>query len=274
MKPIFSHNGVIRPLSEAQIPADSIESMYGFGVYETLKVRNGILYFVKEHVNRLLHSAECIDLLHSFPQESIEGYIRDLLTDIEEDSLNIKMLLMGSSQQEDAQLYIFPLAPYFPKRSWYRDGVSVCSFVYERWMPQSKSLNMLPSYYYYTHAQKEGHYDALYVDRLGNILEGSRTNIYFMKGREIYSPPKDQVLEGVTMMTLEKAVAGSDFHIHHTKIQYTRIQTYDAAFLSSTSTKIIPVREIDGVQIPISDNLRTLITQYNTWLEASDGLLP
>lgn len=273
MKPAFSHNGVIKPLHEAQIPADRIESMYGFGVYETLKVRGGILYFVKEHVNRLLHSAECIELEHPFSQVSIETFIRNLIQEVQEDSLNIKILLMGAAKKEDAQLYIFPLAPLFPKRSWYRDGVSVCSFVYERWMPQSKSLNMLPSFYYYTHAQKEGHYDALYVDTSGNIREGSRTNIYFMKGTQIVSPPKVDVLEGVTMMTLENAIEKTSFTIHYQKIPYTSIQKYDAAFLSSTSTKIIPVREIDGVALPISNELRALIGQYNDWLDASEGIL-
>lgn len=273
MKPIFSQNGIIRPLSEAQIPANRIESMYGFGVYETLKVRNGILYFVKEHVNRLLHSADCIELEHPFSQESVETCIHQLVESVQADSLNIKMLLMGASQKEDAQLYIFPLAPYFPKRSWYRDGVTVCSFVYERWMPQSKSLNMLPSYYYYTHAKREGHYDALYVDSAGKFREGSRTNIYFMKGTKIVSPPKEDVLEGVTMMTLEKAIENSAFNIRYQRIPYTSIQKYDAAFLSSTSTKIIPIREIDGRAVSISPELRRLIDAYNTWLEKSQGIL-
>ncbi len=206
MKHIFSHNGKLRPVSEAQIPADRIESMYGFGVYETLKVRNGVIYFTQNHIERLLHSAECIELKHQFKSDAISSWIELLVKEVGEEALNIKMLLMGASQKEDAQLYIFPLAPLFPKRSWYRDGVSVSSYVYERWMPQAKSLNMLPSYYYYTHAQKEGHYDALLVDSQGMLREGTRTNIFVMKGTSIVSPPKEGVLEGVTLMTLEKLV--------------------------------------------------------------------
>lgn len=273
MKQIFSVNGEIKPISKAQIPVERIETMYGFGVYETMKVRNGLLYFVENHVDRLFHSASCIDLTHSFTKKQVVTFIQKLLGELSEESLNLKMLLMGGQNVQSATLYLFPLAPFFPKRTWYRDGVSVCSFVYERWMPQSKSLNMLPSYYYYTHAKKEGHYDALFVDNNLNIREGTRTNFYVMKGKKIYSPPKEDVLLGVTMMTLEKAVENSDFSIQYKRIPYISLSSYDGAFLSSTSTKIIPISHIDGNPIPISQDLRELIGHYNTALERSNGLM-
>ncbi len=273
MKQIFSVNGEIRSLSEAQIPAEKIETMYGFGVYETMKVRNGVLYFVDNHVDRLFHSASCIDLEHSFTQKQVVSFIHSLLEELSEESLNLKMLLMGNLAPQEATLYLFPLAPYFPKRNWYRDGVSVCSFIYERWMPQSKSLNMLPSYYYFTQAKKEGHYDALFVDNNLHIREGTRTNFYVMKGKKIYSPPKDEVLEGVTMMTLERAIQQSDFSIQYRKIPYTSLYKYDGAFLSSTSTKIIPISHIDGRQMPISEDLRELLELYNQALDRSEGVM-
>lgn len=273
MKQIFSVNGEIQPLSKAQIPAEKIESMYGFGVYETIKVRNGILYFVDTHVDRLFHSASCIDLPHLFTEEQVTLYIHQLLHKLSEDSLNLKVLLMGSDHPHGAMLYIFALAPFFPKRAWYRDGVSVCSYVYERWMPQAKSLNMLPSYYYYTKAKSEGHYDALFVDNNHNIREGTRTNFYVMKGSKIYSAPKSNVLVGVTMMTLEKAIKNTAFSIQHKQIPYASLSSYDAAFLSSTSTKIIPISSVDGKAMPISQSLYELVDIYNKALDRSEGML-
>ncbi len=273
MKQIFSVNGQIKPLSEAQIPAERIETMYGFGVYETMKVRNGTLYFAENHIDRLFHSASCIELQHPFTAKEVEASVHALLTELSEDALNLKMLLMGSQNPEEATLYLFPLAPFFPKRIWYRDGVSVCSFVYERWMPQAKSLNMLPSYYYFTQAKKEGHYDALFVDNALNVREGTRTNFYVMKGKKIFSPPKEDVLEGVTMMTLERAIRNSSFTIQYKRIPYTSLFSYDAAFLSSTSTKIIPISQIDGKPLEISENFYALMDLYNKALIRSNGLM-
>ena len=273
MKQIFSVNGEIKPLSYAQIPAERIETMYGFGVYETMKARSSILYFADNHIERLFHSADAIGLEHNFTKKQVSTFIHQLLDELSEESLNLKMLLMGSQNPREATLYLFPLAPFFPKRAWYRDGVSVCSFVYERWMPQAKSLNMLPSYYYFTQAKSEGNYDALFVDRNLNIREGTRTNFYVMKGNKIFSPPKTEVLEGVTMMTLERAIQNTEFTIQHKHIPYTSLSSYDAAFLSSTSTKIIPISSVDGKAMPISQNLHDLVDTYNKALDRSNGIM-
>ncbi len=272
MKQIFSQNGRIKPLADAQIPADKIEAMYGFGVYETMKVRKHILYFANEHIDRLLHSARCIKLDHLFTSEHIHQWIKQLVQEAGEESINIKMLLMGGAQEADATLYIFALPPLFPKRSWYKEGVTVKTVLYERWMPQAKSLNMLPSYYYYTQAKSEGHYDVLFKDSQENVHEGSRTNLYVVQGNTLVTPPKDTVLEGVTMKSLERVIAkSSSFSLTYRPISYDELCTAEGAFLSSTSTKIIPIREIDGKPLSIPPQLVELISLYNSSLEGSQG---
>ena len=268
---IYSYNGLILPIDHAVIPINKIERMYGFGVYESLKVRNNTLYFVQQHVDRLMHSARCINLTHDFTPKIITSWIKEFSEKVEEPSINIKMLLLGGETSKKAELFLFPLAPFFPKKEWYRDGVATFSFEYERWMPQSKSLNMLASYYYYHKSKKQGGYDALYVDTLGNIREGSRTNFYAMKGKTIVSPPKKDVLEGVTMMTIEKVIESSDFTIEYRPISKTSLPDFDSVFLSSTSSKILPVASIDSMKFHISSDLKQLIQIYNAALNASSG---
>ncbi|PJC30639.1 hypothetical protein CO051_05210 [Candidatus Roizmanbacteria bacterium CG_4_9_14_0_2_um_filter_39_13] len=268
---LYSRNGIVTPIENAVVSIENIERMYGFGVYESLKIRNNTLYFVEQHVNRLMHSARCINLVHDFTPEIITSWIKEFSEKVEEPSINIKMLLLGGETSKEAELFLFPLAPFFPKKEWYRDGVATFSFEYERWMPQSKSLNMLASYYYYNKSKKQGGYDALYVDHSGNIREGSRTNFYTIKGKKIISPPKQDVLEGVTMMTIEKVIKTSDFSIEYRPIAQKSLLEYDSVFLSSTSSKILPIVSIDGVKFGVSVDLKHLIQIYNTALNASNG---
>ncbi|PIZ62799.1 hypothetical protein COY16_03485 [Candidatus Roizmanbacteria bacterium CG_4_10_14_0_2_um_filter_39_13] len=268
---LFSRNGKIASIDTAVVSIEKIERMYGFGVYESLKVRNNILYFVEQHVDRLMHSAQCINLTHDFTPTVITSWIKEFGEKIAEPSTNIKMLLLGGETPKEAELLLFPLAPFFPKKEWYRDGVTTFSFEYERWMPQSKSLNMLASYYYYNKSKKQGGYDALYVDHSGNIREGTRTNFYAMKGKKIISPPKQDVLEGVTMMTIEKVIESSDFTIEYRPISKTSLPDFDSVFLSSTSSKILPVASIDSMKFHISSDLKQLIQIYNAALNASSG---
>lgn len=268
---LYSRNGKILPISDAVVSIEKIERMYGFGVYESLKVRNNTLYFVKQHVERLFHSARLIDLNHDFTPDIITMWIQEFAKKIEEPSTNIKMLLLGGTKTEDVELLLFPLAPYFPKKEWYRDGVKTFSFAYERWMPQAKSLNMLASYYYYKKSKQQGGYDALFVDSAGNVREGTRTNFYAMKGNVIVSPPKEDVLEGVTMMSLEKIIQRSDYTIEHRLIPLKSLEEFDALFLSSTSSKILPIASVDLMKFVVTPELADLLKIYNTSLDASGG---
>src|SRR5438105_3915586 len=93
----FSKNGQILPIEQATIPLTNIAYSYGFGVYETLKVRGGIVYFVDAHLERLQKSAEIIGLTHQFTNKEIKKYIAELLEKLQlttpESACNIKMLL-------------------------------------------------------------------------------------------------------------------------------------------------------------------------------------
>lgn len=270
--PYFSKNGQILPISEAVMPLNNIEFSYGFGVYENIKVRNGIVYFVKQHIERLQKSAEIIGLTHPFTSNQIETYIQELLEKLEltkDGSVNLKMLLIGGGEP---QLFILSLAPHFPDRKFYSEGIKTITVEYERFLPQAKTLNMLPSYIAYKKAKEQGCYDSLLVDSSGLILEGTRTNFFAVKGRELFTPPAAQVLEGVTRQTVITAAKKAGFAIHEAAIPLAQITEYDGIFLTSTSSKIVPVRQIDAYDFQIPESLRELMQAYDAFLKESKGI--
>lgn len=269
----FSKNGVILPVSDALIPLENIAYQYGFGVYETLKVRNRIIYFVRQHVERLLQSAKIIGLDHAFVHKQIESYIYELNDKLEAQSCNIKILLIGGKTAGDSLLFILPLAPIFPDRKLYTKGATVEAVVYERFLPNAKTLNMLPSYLFYTKAKKNGHYDALFLDKQNNILEGTRTNFFVIKGNTLITPPKEKVLEGVTMQTVIAVATENGFEVKEEEIIYSKLSSFDGAFLTSTSSKIIPIIQIDDLkfsEIPLE--VKRLMKLYDEFLDKSKGV--
>jgi Branched-chain amino acid aminotransferase/4-amino-4-deoxychorismate lyase len=58
----FSRNGKILPISEAVVPLASVEYSYGFGVYESIRVKNKNPIFLSDHLARLMDSAKIIGL--------------------------------------------------------------------------------------------------------------------------------------------------------------------------------------------------------------------
>ena len=114
----FSKNGKVLPIEEASISLSSIEYSYGFGVYETLRASNGQIYFLKDHIERLMESAKIIGLEHSFTEDFIKESIGEIIRKNEIETCNIKMLLIGAPSKEEAQLFIICLNPLFPDKNF------------------------------------------------------------------------------------------------------------------------------------------------------------
>lgn len=272
----FSQNGEILPADRAVVSLENLEYTYGFGVYETMKIRKGILYFSELHVDRLLNSAKIINLDHPFSSDFIQKSLSDFTDYLRKQepelSCNLKILLVGGDKPDNTTLSILPLAPLFPDRSLYKKGVVVGTVEYERWQPQAKSLNMLPSYVYYTQGKQQGWYDTLLVNRRNEITEGTRTNFYTIRGQTIFTPPAGEVLQGVTYLTLRRVLSDSGYELVERSIGLDSLAQFDGAFLTSTSTKIVPIRQIDDFVYPeINVEIKSLMKLYDKFLERGEG---
>lgn len=260
---IFSQNGVILPIEDAHVSLLNIEYSYGYGVYETLKVRNKKLYFIEYHIERLEHSAKTLEISLPFSNQTIQTFLVDFVSQLQTDSCNIKIVLIGGLEPV---LYMFASAPLFPEKKLYTQGASMITYVYERPFPTAKTLNMLPSYIAYKKAKEHGCYDALLIDKQGILLEGTRTNFCTVKEKTIFRAPYERVLEGVTFLTLSTVAKREGFAIVEKEIPIGDITNYDGAFITSTSTKIMPIRQIDTTTLQIPDTIRNLMRAYESML--------
>src|SRR5258708_33757287 len=271
----FSKNGELLPIDQAVVSVRDLHFQYGFGVYEALRVRSSIVYFVEMHVDRLIESAKVIGLEHPYSQQQIVDLIKQVSEKNNLERANIKMLLIGGKTVEESNLSIFPVLPLYPDRKLYKHGATAQTVQYHRFMPNAKTLNMLPSYLFFTKARKNGHYDALLLDEDKTILEGTRTNFFVIKDTTLITPPTELVLEGVIRRTLIITAQKSGFTVREEKIPKAHLSSYDGAFLTSTSTKILPLVQIDEFIFPkIPSKLKELMKIYDDFLDASKGVFP
>lgn len=269
----FSHNGTLLPISQAQVSLSNIEYTYGFGVYESIRVSNAIAWFAHQHIERLLDSARQLGLAHHFTAESLAKHIRTLMDVTTADAYNLKILLIGARNSADAQLNILPLAPVFPDRRWYKKGVAVVTQSYERFLPQVKSLNMLGSYLAYRTAKESGCYDCLLLNHDGKITEGTRTNVFGIKGKTLYSPPERDILPGITRMLVLETAKRHGYALSYESFSPHDMLQLDGAFLTSTSSKILPIKRIDQAEwSSIAAEILTLISHFDAFLADSLGV--
>ncbi len=256
-----SLNGELIPIKEARVPVDNIEFAYGFGVYETLKVRKGILYFPEMHIERLCCSASTIGLEQGFNPQRMSKMLEDLVASVPETSYNVKMMLVG----ED--LYLFAIPPLFVPKKAYRKGVKVVTFEGERQLPQAKTLNMLVSYLAHRKAKAADAYDALLIDRNGFVREGTKTNLFYTSGEKIFTPPKYQVLDGVTRRTVIDSLSRQGIIVHERELAKEGMRDYEGYFLTSTSSNVLPVSQIDNQSIAIPELVRRVIKIYAAYID-------
>jgi branched-subunit amino acid aminotransferase/4-amino-4-deoxychorismate lyase len=166
-----------------------------------------------------------------------------------------------------------PLTPLFPDRKYYTSGVKTISVKYERQFPGAKTLNMLGSYLAYKKAKNENCYDALLIDKNENIIEGTRTNFFATKDDAIFTQFDEKILEGVTRSTVLYVAKKIGLKIEIKDIQVNNISSFDGAFLTSTSSKIVPIKQIDGFIFPtIPGMLKNLMKKYDEFLYESKGI--
>jgi branched-subunit amino acid aminotransferase/4-amino-4-deoxychorismate lyase len=265
----FSHNGRIQPASQAAVPLDNIEYAYGFGVYETVRAAHGKALFLDEHCRRLMDSARIIGLEHPFSAGSVRQNVENLLAKLKVEACNIKILLIGAAAKENANLYIQCLNPLFPDRKLYKNGADVTTARFERAYPHAKTLNMLPSYLAYRGARQAGAYDALLINSKGCITEGTRTNFFGLKDQTLYSAPEEEILLGVTRDHVIQVARKAGFKLELTDILLDNVKQFDSVFLTSTSSKIMPLKSIDKAtwDSPVSAELAKLMRAFDDFLD-------
>jgi branched-subunit amino acid aminotransferase/4-amino-4-deoxychorismate lyase len=262
----FSKNGIILPEVQAVIPLSNIEYSYGYGVYETVRVTRHIPYFLNEHLDRLIESCRIIELPLPYTKSQLTTWVMSLIEKIEEQTFNLKLLLIGSD------FFILASSPLFPDRKWVKEGISTITVDYERRWVHAKTLNMLGSFLAYKKAKEQNCYDALLVNKSGEITEGTRTNVYFVKDSTVYSPPSNDILLGVMRMVLLKVLQEAKIEYKEQSIPLSSIGDYEGAFLTSTSTKILPIRQINNfAYTEVSLMIQNLIKKLDLFLDMSHG---
>ena len=252
-------NGELVPISEGVIPIDHLELFYGFGVYELIKVRHEKAHLLVDHAERLMNSAKIIGLEHLFTVEKIEEYTVKLLKENDIEAANLKMILLGGPSPAEATLYMFLTAPRFVENKEYRDGVKVITVKHERFLPQAKTLNMLPSYLAYKKAQKAEAFDTLFIDQESRVYEGTRTNFFAIQNKTLITPPLELVLGGITRQTVIACAEQNGYQIEEKLLKLAEISECEGAFITNTSGGIVPIKQIDDfIYSEISPGLQNL----------------
>ncbi|MGM0431531.1 MAG: aminotransferase class IV [Spirochaetota bacterium] len=228
---------------DAVLPLSDREVFFNFSVYESIKVKEGIPLFFEDHVERLFESAARLEMAHSFEEGPLKAAVRRLLQADEVTQATLRIQLIGGGHP---RLFGFLQSlPVYPT-AYYQQGVSVLSYQGERIEPEVKSNCLLLNYIALREARKRGAFESVLVNRFGQVMEGTRSNIFGLREGKLCTPLSG-VLAGVTRKHILSAAAlmGLEIVDEAPDLNALKRGVYEEFFISSTSMGALPVSMVD-----------------------------
>jgi branched-chain amino acid aminotransferase len=215
--------------------------------YEVIRIIGGKFLFLNDHLERLRHSSE--DSGFSFPgEDSIRESLKLLLSVNQFMDGNIRICLQKKTGPDpDLLCYFVPW--FYPDECTYLSGVQLVSYTHERPNPGIKKWDDQFRSRVREHIRDHGVYEAVLVNKQGEITEGSRSNIFFIDASSrLITPSEKDVLPGITRKYVLQICKEHQIEVEERLVAMKELDTLEACFISGTSPKVLPVWQIDNFQ--------------------------
>ncbi|HEX7494018.1 MAG TPA: aminotransferase class IV [Bacteroidales bacterium] len=243
----------------------------GDSVYEVLRMTKGNPIFFSDHMERLAMSVKLQKKKILADITALRNAIISLARSDKKRESNLKIVFNYNGGTYNWLIYY--IEPIYPTEMQYRNGVKGILFFAERKDPESKVINhKLRSSIYHMLILESG-YEAILVNENNLITEGSRSNIFFLKGETLVTAPDNVILNGITRKYILQICSDHNISVELSCVSADNISDYDAVFMTGTSPMVLPFNCIGdkyfNVRLPMVERLRKL---YIEKAEASIGM--
>ena len=270
-------NGEYLPETEAKVSIFDRGFLMADAVYEVTSVLGGKLIDFDGHAVRLARSLNELDMPHPLSKDELLDIQRELvrLNDITDGMIYLQ-ISRGAPNDRD---FVFPdpettkptvvlftqNKPGLAQSPVAKKGLKVISIEDVRWGRRDiKTVQLLYPSMGKMMAKKAGCDDAWMVED-GFVTEGTSNNAYIIKGNKIITRAlSNDILHGITRAAVLRFAREAQMDVEERNFTIAEAQDADEAFITSASTFVMPVVEIDGAAVgtgavgPMATRLREI----------------
>ena len=270
-------NGTYLPETEAKVSIFDRGFLMADGVYEVTSVLDGKLIDFAGHAARLERSLTELDMASPISMEDLLEVHRDLvrLNGIEEGMIYLQITRGAPGDRDFAfpdpattpsTIVLFTQnKPGLANSPAAKTGIKVISIEDIRWGRRDiKTVQLLYPSMGKMMAKKAGVDDAWLVED-GFVTEGTSNNAYIVKGNSIITRHLgNEILHGITRAAVLRFAREAQMQVEERSFTIEEAKQADEAFITSASTFVMPVVEIDAVAVgtgkpgPIATRLREI----------------
>lgn len=252
-------DGKLVPRNEATVSVYDHGLLYGDGVFEGIRIYNGRVFKLDEHLKRLYYSARAIMLEIPMKYEDLkqavlltvrvnrrrDGYIRLVVTRGVGD--------LGLAPWKCPKPFVFIIVDdigLYPEE-FYKKGLEIITVPTRRHIPEGlnpniKSLNYLNNILAKIEARHAGVMEAVMLNTDGFVAECTGDNIFIVQNKTLISPPASSgSLNGITRATVFELAHKLRLVAKESILTRFDLFNADECFLTGTAAEVVPVVKID-----------------------------
>jgi D-alanine transaminase len=252
-------NGRFSRLADAHVHIEDRGFQFADGVYEVWGVFDRRLADAEGHFVRLERSLRELSMPMPMSRAALTLVLRQAIRKNRlTDGFVYLQITRGSARRDHA----FPVEPvrqtvvittraldFEAADAKAAKGVAVITVADNRWgRCDIKTVGLLPNALAKQAAREAEAYEAWFVDADGYVTEGSSTNAWIVDQEGVLRTrsAEDNILRGVTRMTLFKVAKAAGYRISEVPFTVEEAKAAREAFLTAASSLVVPIVQIDG----------------------------
>jgi branched-chain amino acid aminotransferase len=244
-------NDNLTDLEEARISVTDSGLLYGAGLFETMRSRNGVVFRLEDHLDRLFFSAEALSIIHSYSKEHIRAAVGTLLeaNGLMDARLRLTLTngpLAESEQQRQATLVITAttFTPY--PSDYFRTGVMVilCPFRQNTTDPTHghQTTSFLPCLLALNLARQRRAAEVLWFTQDNRLADGCLSRVFLVKNSILYAPPMEApALADPARRVIRQLAQQQSIELAEKDLYIADVLEADEIFLTNVIMEVLPV---------------------------------
>ncbi len=234
-------------------------------IYEVFRVQDGIPLLLDKHLKRLKNSLDNSHIKHSVDFNTAHNLINKLIAQNNLPNCNIKISCF--CENKVLKEYIMHFIPSnYPSEQMYKNGVNTILHTGVRDNPNIKLANTVIRNEANKEIEDSHVFEALLVNQEGFITEGSRSNIFFIQNQTFYTAPQSLILPGIMRSLVISLIQDNNFDLKEECVHTENLHNFDAAFITGTSPRILPIKKIEDIEFnPDFPLLRELMRKLDVF---------
>ncbi|MHC4185014.1 MAG: aminotransferase class IV [Planctomycetota bacterium] len=263
---------------KARISAADSGFLYGAGLFETMRSHNGVVFCLKDHLDRLFFSAASLSIEHSYDRKYIADAVYNLLKANKQADARLRLTLTGGPMVEEQEkrrptllITAVKFKPYPPE--YYKHGVLVvlCPFRQNTAEPiyGHKTTNYFSRMIALNLARCKRAAESLWFTVDNRLAEGCISNVFLVKDSTLYTPPiRTPVLAGVARKTVCEIAVNNSIKLVEKDLYISDVLDADEMFLTNVIMQVMPISRVekhtvgDGEVGPMTGNLIKRFDEY------------